>query len=295
MSGYDIKRFLKSFSWLVGSPSFGGLYPALRALLQEGLVTEDSSLYKGRRPRKVYSITEAGERALQDWINQPLAPDTPLKSFAMRLILASKFPRPLLIAHLQQRRSQVAVHLATLAQITGVLDEEMDLEERLVHCMVKQQGFSKGDKEVKKRHGSGSDMMKLMTYIAMQSNGMKWNPPLDHPLEKAMRDAGEELFYRRSGPMDFSCAACHAETGKRIRASVLPNMLEPAEWTKGISWPAERVGQGNVRSTNHRLRGCVWQMRHPGIKAGSDASIALISFWTDAARGQPAILPDLKR
>ena len=171
----------------------------------------------------------------------------------------------------------------------------MDLEERLVHCMVKQQGFSKDDKEVKKRHGSGSDMMKLMTYIAMQSNGMKWNPPLDHPLEKAMRDAGEELFYRRAGPMDFSCAACHAETGKRIRASVLPNMMEPAEWTKGISWPAERVGQGNVRSTNHRLRGCVWQMRHPGIKAGSDASIALISFWTDAARGQPAILPDLKR
>ena len=171
----------------------------------------------------------------------------------------------------------------------------MDLEERLVHCMVKQQGFSKGDKEVKKRHGSGSDMMKLMTYIAMQSNGMKWNPSMDHPLEKAMRDAGEELFYRRAGPMDFSCAACHAETGKRIRASVLPNMKEPAEWTKGISWPAERVGQGNVRSTNHRLRGCVWQMRHPGIKAGSDASIALISFWTDAARGQPAILPDLKR
>ena len=171
----------------------------------------------------------------------------------------------------------------------------MHLEDRLVHCMTKQQGFSKDDDAVKKRHGSGSDMMKLMTYIAMQSNGMKWNPPQDHPLEKAMRDAGEEMFYRRAGPMDFNCNACHGDTGKRIRASVLPNMKEPAEWTKAISWPAERAGQKNVRSTEHRLRGCVWQMRHPGIKAGSDASIALISFWTDAARGQPAILPDLKR
>jgi sulfur-oxidizing protein SoxA len=36
-------------------------------------------------------------------------------------------------------------------------------------------------------------------------------------------------------------------------------------------------------------------MRYPNIKPGSDASIALISFWTDAARGQPAILPDMKR
>ena len=39
MSGYDIKRFLKSLSWLIGSPSFGSLYPALHALLKDELVT----------------------------------------------------------------------------------------------------------------------------------------------------------------------------------------------------------------------------------------------------------------
>ncbi len=171
----------------------------------------------------------------------------------------------------------------------------MDLESRLVHCMTTMQGFDKKDKAVKKRHGSRSVMMKLQAYIAQQSNGYAWNPPLDHPLEKAMRDAGEVLFYRQSGPMDFSCQTCHGDTGKRIRASVLPNINEPTERTKSISWPAERAGQQNVRSTQHRLRGCLYQMRHPGINAGSDASIALISFWTDAARGEPAILPDLKR
>ena len=171
----------------------------------------------------------------------------------------------------------------------------MDLESCLVHCMMTVQGFGKEDPAIKKRHGSGSDMMKLQTYIAMQSNGRNWNPPMDHPLEKAMRDAGEVLFYRRSGPMDFNCQACHSVTGQRVRASVLPNLHEPHEWTKAISWPAERAGHQNVRSTQHRLRGCLWQMRHPGIIAGSDASIALISFWTDAARGQPAILPDVKR
>lgn len=171
----------------------------------------------------------------------------------------------------------------------------MDLETRLVHCMTTLQGFAKDDPAVSKRHGSGTDMMKLQTYIAMQSNGMAWNPPMDHPLEKALRDAGEVMFYRKSGPMDFSCKACHGASDKRIRASVLPNLNNPEEWTKAISWPAERAGHQNVRSTQHRLRGCLWQMRHPQIVAGSDASIALISFWTDAARGEPAILPDLKR
>ena len=175
------------------------------------------------------------------------------------------------------------------------VDRVMDFESRLVHCMTTMQGFAKDDPAVKKRHGSGSDIMKLTTYIAMQSNGLPWNPPLDHPKEKALRDAGEVMFYRRAGPMDFNCATCHGQPGKRIRASVLPYIDDPKEWTKAISWPATRVGQGNVRSTFHRLRGCLYQMRYPNLKHGSETATALISFWTDAARGQPAILPDTKR
>jgi sulfur-oxidizing protein SoxA len=171
----------------------------------------------------------------------------------------------------------------------------MDLESRLVYCMTEIQGFSPEDPEVKQRHGSGSDMMKLQTFIASKSSGYPWNPPMEHPLEQSMRDAGEVLFYRRAGTSDFACATCHTNTGKRIRASVLPNVNEPHEWTKAISWPAYRVGQQNVRSSNHRIRGCYWQMRQPQSIPGSDAAIALMSFWTDAARGEPAILPDKKR
>jgi len=171
----------------------------------------------------------------------------------------------------------------------------MDLETRLVHCMKTIQGFSSDDPAVKKRHGSSSDMMRLQSYIAGKSSGYAWNLPLDHSLEKAMRNAGEVLFYRRAGTTDFSCNTCHGATGKRIRASVLPNMNVPEEWTKAVSWPAYRVGHQQVRSTQHRLRGCYWQMRQGRINAGSDASIALTSFITDSVRGQPAILPDMKR
>lgn len=171
----------------------------------------------------------------------------------------------------------------------------MDLENRLIHCMKTIQGFSDDDPAVTKRHGSDSDIMRLQTYIASKSNGYEWDPPMNHPLERALRDAGEVLFYRRAGNLDFSCNTCHGDTGKQIRASVLPNMNVPEEWTKAVSWPALRVGHHQVRSSLHRVRGCYWQMRQGRIRAGSDAATALISFWTDAARGQPAILPDLKR
>lgn len=171
----------------------------------------------------------------------------------------------------------------------------MDLESRLVHCMKTLQGYADDAPEIKKRHGNDAVVTKLMSYIAYQSSGMPWNPPMNHPLEKAMRDAGEVLFYRRSGAMDFNCAACHAVTGGRIRASYLPNVKVPEEWTKAISWPAYRTSQESVRSSQHRVLECLWQMRYPNIRPDSDVNIAFISFWTDAARGQPAILPDLKR
>jgi len=171
----------------------------------------------------------------------------------------------------------------------------MDLETRIVHCMTSVQGFASDDPAVRARHNNESEHMQIQTYIASHSNGMPWAPRMDHPMEKALRDAGEEMFFRRAGSLDMSCQTCHSESGKRIRASVLPNANVPQEWTKAISWPAFRVGHQNVRSTQHRVRGCYWQMRQGQVVAGSDASIALISYWTDVARGQPAILPDMKR
>ena len=130
MSGYDIKRLLKGFSWLIGSPSFGSLYPTLHALLKDDLVTVEIVPREGNPPRKIYSITEAGRQVLQEWIDQPVVSDAPLKAFVMRLILASNFSYDGLIAYLQQRRSQVAAHHATLEQIAEPLDE-MDLGQRL--------------------------------------------------------------------------------------------------------------------------------------------------------------------
>ncbi len=168
----------------------------------------------------------------------------------------------------------------------------MHLETRLVHCMKTIQGFSKDDPEMKNKN----EIRALMAYIGARSNGYKWNPPMDHPLEKAMRDAGEVIFYRRASLLDFSCNTCHGEAGKKIRASVLPSVKEPKEWTKAVSWPARRVGRAtNARTPSQRLGGCNWQMRNGKINGNSDAAIAVFSFWTDAARGEPAILPDLKR
>jgi len=131
MSGYDIKRFLKGLSWLIGSPSSGSLYPVLRTLLQEELATVEVIPGIDRPPRKIYSTTDAGRRVLGDWMDRPAVSNTPLRAFVMRLLLASSLPHAKLVAHLQQRRTQVAAHCDALKQAAAKLDGTVELGQRL--------------------------------------------------------------------------------------------------------------------------------------------------------------------
>ena len=115
MSGYDIKRFLAGLSWLAGSPSGGSLYPVLRALRREELVTVETVSGSDKPPKKIYTLTEAGRKVLQAWTRQPVSTCASLKAFLMRLALADSHSRAGLSAHLRERRAQVASHHELLA------------------------------------------------------------------------------------------------------------------------------------------------------------------------------------
>ncbi|MBA3371317.1 MAG: PadR family transcriptional regulator [Thermoleophilaceae bacterium] len=69
-TGYEIKRLVDvsvRFFW-AGSP--GQIYPELSRLESAGLLSCAKSP-RGGRARNVYSLTEAGERALHAWLTDP--------------------------------------------------------------------------------------------------------------------------------------------------------------------------------------------------------------------------------
>jgi sulfur-oxidizing protein SoxA len=174
----------------------------------------------------------------------------------------------------------------------------MDLESRIVWCMKTLQGFADEDEAIRLRHSTAdreADVVLLATYVATQSTGMSFQPRQDHPLERRARDLGEYLFHRRMGPMDFSCATCHGHPARRVRLQSLFNIQDREQAARAASWPAYRIGQGTVRTAQHRLADCFWQMRLPELQWGSDLSVAFISYWTHAARGGVIQVPDLKR
>jgi DNA-binding PadR family transcriptional regulator len=127
MSGYDIKRLLKSLNWLVDGPSFGNIYSTLHALLEDGLVTVELVPQRNKPPRKVYSITEMGEQTLHRWADQSVVPNASLRAFVMRLILGSDFSPESLFAQLQQRHAQVDAHRCALEKRGANVDDNTEL------------------------------------------------------------------------------------------------------------------------------------------------------------------------
>ena len=178
-------------------------------------------------------------------------------------------------------------------------DKVQDLESRLLTCMVELQGFKRED-IVKNRFGNldrMSDMEALVSFIGSKSNGLKMNVSLSQQKEYDMYKAGEYIFYRRNGPLDFSCATCHTENGKRIRLQDLPNMTDPTQMQAVVAtaWPAYRGTQSTVRTMQHRLFDCNWQMRLPDLGYASDMSVALTTYLNRSGNGGVIDLPGVRR
>jgi sulfur-oxidizing protein SoxA len=140
-----------------------------------------------------------------------------------------------------------------------------DLESRLMTCMSTIQGIPEAE-VVNGSFGKGirKNLEAIVAYVVTQSKGMKVNVPASHPKEKEMLALGEKIFYLQGGPMDFSCASCHAVDNKRIRMQDLPNLTKAKGAADGWgSWPAYRESSGTFWTMKRRLKDSYRQQSMP--------------------------------
>jgi sulfur-oxidizing protein SoxA len=172
-----------------------------------------------------------------------------------------------------------------------------DLESRLMTCMTTLQGIPEAEM-VNGSFGKGvrKNIEAIVAYVVTHSKGMKINVSVNHPKEKEMLALGEKIFYLQGGPMDFSCASCHAVDDKRIRMQDLPNLTIQKGAAEGWgNWPAYRVSSGTFWTMQQRLNDCYRQQRMPFPIYGSDVTIALSVFMANTANGGTVNTPGLKR
>ncbi len=172
-----------------------------------------------------------------------------------------------------------------------------DVESRLVSCMATLQGFDAAELS-KTAFGRGemANITALATWIAAESRGQRFALPQTHAEERRFYELGKRAFYFRGGPMDFSCASCHGEDGKRVRLQDLPNLTKnPGDGIGFAAWPAYRVSNGQMWSMQLRLNDCFRQQRFPYPGFASDVTVALGVYMGVNAKGAESIAPAIKR
>lgn len=108
-SGYDMKmEFEQGGVGMLSTLSFGSIYPYLKRLEQEGLITPLQADDEGRR-KKVYDLTPQGWQELSKWLGQQPAYPIPMRDDLLLKMLfwgAAGQDRETLINHLQTRRDE---------------------------------------------------------------------------------------------------------------------------------------------------------------------------------------------
>lgn len=75
MTGYDVHKVFATTPLAHFSSSPGAIYPALRRLARRGLLDAQLDKTREARPRRLYSLTPAGEEALETWLHVPVTRD----------------------------------------------------------------------------------------------------------------------------------------------------------------------------------------------------------------------------
>ncbi len=125
-SGYEIKARLEGGAAHFWHASYSQIYAELRRLSELGLAGEEQVLQDARPNKRVYTITPAGRRALDDWLREPWGLASLKDESLVKLTLADPLPPPLVVAELrrlkqahERRREEFEAQIAALPQGSG--------------------------------------------------------------------------------------------------------------------------------------------------------------------------------
>src|SRR5690242_18766518 len=131
LSGYDIKRLTECSTQHFWAESYGNLYPTLKKLEAQKLVTHCTEAQTGKPDRKVYSITPAGRKVLLEWLKRPVEFAPPRSELLLKLFFGDQIPLAKTREHLQCFAARERNRLATFTKLKDWLEKEHSNDVRL--------------------------------------------------------------------------------------------------------------------------------------------------------------------
>jgi L-cysteine S-thiosulfotransferase len=188
-------------------------------------------------------------------------------------------------------KSCVDCHGAAPASMKGVAtrypaipqggDRPVDLEGRINLCRTENQKADPLPPE-------NRDLLALTAYVAHQSRDLPIAPPYDPRLD-AFRREGAEIYGRRQGQLNLSCAICHDDNaGKKLAGIVIPE-------AHPTGYPIYRLEWQALGSLKRRLRNCLVGIRAEAWPLDAPEYTSLELYLMERAKGMkletPAVRP----
>jgi PadR family transcriptional regulator, regulatory protein AphA len=127
MSGYDIKQFADQSVAHFWAESYGQIYPILKQLLAERLITVDAERRAGGRRHVRYAITERGRRALAEWLAEPAEQQVGRIEILLKLFFARNAAPEVIVQLVETFRGEHVARLERYHAIEeGLQDEHAD-------------------------------------------------------------------------------------------------------------------------------------------------------------------------
>jgi PadR family transcriptional regulator AphA len=117
MSGYDVKKLIETSISNFWTESYGQIYPILKALVAEKLVTRKTEKQSGKPDRHVYALAAAGRRVLREWLTRPAVSKAPRNELLLKLFFGEEIPVAASLAHIddfRQRQRQLLERYAAI-------------------------------------------------------------------------------------------------------------------------------------------------------------------------------------
>ncbi len=117
MSGYEIRKTIEGSLGNFWSESYGQIYPILKSLLAEGLVTRRTETQEGRPSRHIYTLTDVGREELVEWLGRPVEHDLGRVEILLKLFFGWQLP---LQENMRKVESFRELHEGLLARYEGI-------------------------------------------------------------------------------------------------------------------------------------------------------------------------------
>jgi L-cysteine S-thiosulfotransferase len=156
----------------------------------------------------------------------------------------------------------------------------VNLEQRINICRADQQKATPLASESK-------ELLTLAAYVGRQSRGMPVDVAIDER-SKPFLEAGRDIFTRRQGQLNLSCAMCHDDNWDGRLAG------NPVTQAHPTGYPIYRLEWQGVGSLQRRLRNCLFGIRAETYAPGAPEYVDLELYLMWRARGMPVEIPAVR-